>query len=251
MNEEILKRYYPDVIEGKFFLINNINSRNFETTKIHIYTYLYDLYLLKKNITSDNISYKDFVDNNVDYTEKNKLKFLKFDHILKVRYYFLKIFFPIIDYEAFLNNVEIYFLYYYERINISESIDCKLISRKLVVVALFYLKIKSDIRLYMQKKLPDKFFVIFYLIHMPKEIRNLIERLLNFFDEIYIFKLIICFIYKYLAEYNVENTEWFEKLKNTIQSFNENNNIFTTVLLRNIQSMGTSMLINHLAVPYD
>ncbi|KAM0676465.1 hypothetical protein GVAV_000432 [Gurleya vavrai] len=248
-NKNILKRCYPDVIEGKFFLSNKIISKCVKTTNIDLYTYLYVFYLLKKNITSDNIIYTDFVDKNVDYTKINNLVFFKFDYILIVRYFFLRILFPFIDYEAFLNNVEIYFLHYYERIITPEKTGYKSIRRKLVLVALFYLKIQSDLRLPMQKKLPDKLFLIFCLIDPFKDKDNSIERLLNFFDAFYIFEIINCFIYKYLAECNVEKIKWLTHLNLIIQLFN-NNNSFNTSQLRKVQLMGTHMLLNHLAVSY-
>ncbi|KAM0676460.1 hypothetical protein GVAV_000427 [Gurleya vavrai] len=105
--------------------------------------------------------------------------------------------------KIFLNYVEIFFLFNYERICALDNIFVITIRRKLVFVSLFLFKILSDLHFYTQNEnLPDKLFLFYCLSSCKDHKDNSRDRFMQYFDSTYIFGTVNYFMSKYLPENN-------------------------------------------------
>ncbi|KAM0675520.1 hypothetical protein GVAV_000886 [Gurleya vavrai] len=255
-NEKFLKKYLPDIYESYDIISIEYLQNDFELSNYDFYDYLYILFLFKEET---NIEKKTLLDSRKKYSNTYKRTeenfFYVFDGLLNIRFYFLRLIFPFIDINIYLNYLELYFIYVFERaIAVKRFCNGNKISflkneKMYSLITLFFFVIqKYNIEKNEKDYIREFLLLKFYLCSALTDRKNLQRDFLNLFDAQYMFKNVCALIEKYFKD----QKEYFELKKIYNLIFYEDKNVTDVIntRLRSICLEGISTLNSFLVVNF-
>ncbi|KAM0675521.1 hypothetical protein GVAV_000887 [Gurleya vavrai] len=252
-----LKKYLPDIFESIEVLLTISNQNIIDVTNYDIFDYLYSLFTftkLTKNL--DDILLKTKPKNSNVYARNKNEFFYVFDNLLNLRYHFIRIISPIIDINIFLNYLELYFVYIFERAKAEQKfsknnrISFKNSENRLCFITLFFFVFqKYDFK---NENLKIREFLILKccLCSTLENHKNLRRDFYTVFNAKYMFKNVCDFEKRYLPP---KDSELFPKpILKQYKKFLKIKNVdkFKKTQMRSCVQIGIDIIIKFVEVKF-
>ncbi|KAM0674207.1 hypothetical protein GVAV_002281 [Gurleya vavrai] len=216
-NREILINIFPDIIDSIDIEEIFVENYTLSLTNRDLYDYLIVLFIFEKLISLDKKILFESNNSNQIMFKKSDKTYYKLDIILIIRFHFLRLVFPFIKINVFLNYAEIYFSFIYLRLGVKNESRKKLpikyhsLKNKILLVSLLFFRLQRTCKKTKKKqKIPNYLFMCYALCYSANcEVeKNNKRAFISFFDPNFLFDIIDDLIKKFVPISSVNYSKW-------------------------------------------